>query len=86
LTGTYNDALVWAYFDQKRGALERRHQHLDWKILKGRLRAHIRQAVEGKKEFEEAMKLNMKLGPCSHAHKLAMKRRTAAAARLRIPA
>jgi hypothetical protein len=42
--------------------------------------------VEGKKEFEQAMKLNMKLGPRSQAHKLAMKRRTAAAARLRIPA
>jgi hypothetical protein len=32
------------------------------------------------------MKLNMKLGPRSQAHKRAMKRRTAAAARLRIPA
>jgi integrase len=54
VTGTYNDALVWAYFDQKRAALERWHQHLDKKILKGRLKAHIRQAVEGKKEFEQA--------------------------------
>ena len=77
---------MWAYFDQKRAALERWHQHLDKKILKGRLKAHIRQAVEGKKEFEEAMKLNMKLGPRSQAHKLAMKRRAAAVARLRIPA
>lgn len=36
--------------------------------------------------FEEAMKVNMKLGPRSQAHKLAMKRRTVAAARQRIPA
>ena len=51
--------------------------------------AHIRQAVDGKKQFEEAMKLNMKLGPRSDAHKLAMKRsdgRRSALARERVPA
>ena len=41
----------------------------------GTLNAHIRQAVDGKKQFEEAMKLNMKLGPHSKAHKMAVQRR-----------
>jgi len=88
VTGTYNDALVWAYFEQKRAALQLWHEHLDKRILKGKLKAHIRQAVDGKKQFEEAMKLNMKLGPHSEAHKLAVRRRAAAAARgrERIPA
>jgi hypothetical protein len=83
VTGTYNDALVWAYFKQKREALQRWHEHLDKKILKGRLVDHIRQAVDGKKQFEEAMKLNMKLGPHSAAHKVAVRRRAAALARQR---
>ena len=83
VTGTYNDALVWAYFEQKRQALQLWHEHLDRKILKGRLKAHIRQAVDGKKGFEEAMKLNMKLGPHSKAHKIAVRRRGAALARAR---
>lgn len=86
VTGTYNDALVWAYFEQKREALQRWHEHLDKKILKGRLNAHIRQAVDGKKQFEEAMKLNMKLGPHSEAHKLGVRRRAAAVARQRLSA
>ena len=49
------------------------------------LKAHICQAVE---QFEDAMKLNMKLGPHSEAHKAAVRRRAAAAARERerIPA
>jgi hypothetical protein len=85
VTGTYNDALVWAYFDKKREALELWHEQLDKKILKGRLEAHIRQAIEGKKQFEEAMRRNMKLGPRS-AHKLAVRRRAAAATRQRIEA
>lgn len=83
VTGTYNDALVWAYFKQKKEALELWHEHLDKKILKGRLVDHLRQAVEGKKLFEEAMKLNMKLGPHSEAHKIAVRRRAAALARQR---
>jgi integrase len=83
VTGTYNDALVWAYFEQKRQALQLWHEHLDRKILKGRLKAHIRQAVDGKKGFEEAMKLNMKLGPHSKAHKIAVRRRGAAIVRAR---
>lgn len=83
VTGTYNDALVWAYFRQKREALQLWHEHLDRKILKGRLVDHIRQAVDGKKQFEEAMKLNMKLGPHSKAHKVAVRRRAAALARER---
>ena len=81
VTGTYNDALVWAYFKQKREALELWHEHLDEKILKGRLVDHIRQAVDGKKQYEEAMKQNMKLGPNSGAHKAAVRRRSTAAAR-----
>jgi len=84
VTGTYNDALVWAYFQQKREALQLWHEHLDKKILKGRLNAHIRQAVDGKKKFEEAMELNMKLGPHSEAHNLAVRRRAAATARERL--
>jgi hypothetical protein len=40
-------------------------------------------AMEGKKQFEEAMKLNMKLGPRSEAHKAAVRRRVAATARER---
>jgi hypothetical protein len=59
---------------------------LDRKILKGRLNAHIRQAVDGRKEFEEAMKLNMKLGPHSDAHKIAVRRRGGAVTRERVPA
>jgi integrase len=78
VTGTYNDALVWAYFKQKREALELWHEHLDRKILKRRLVDHIRQAVDGTKQFEEAMRLNMKLGPHSDAHKVALRRRSAA--------
>jgi hypothetical protein len=78
VTGTYNDALVWAYFEQKRDALRLWHAHLDKKVLKGRLNAHIRHAVDGKKQFEEAMKLNMKLGPHSEAHKVAVRRRVPA--------
>lgn len=79
VTGTYNDALVWAYFKQKREALELWHEHLDKKILNGRLADHIRQAVDGRKEFEEAMRLNMKLGPHSDAHRLAITRRVSRA-------
>jgi hypothetical protein len=75
VTGTYNDALVWAYFNQKRQALQLWHEHLDKKVLGGRLRDHIRRAVDGEKLFEEAMKLNMKLGPHSPQHQLAMGRR-----------
>jgi Phage integrase family len=81
VTGTYNDALVWAYFKQKREALQLWHEHLDKKVLNGGLLRHIRQAVDGKKQFEEAMELNMKLGPHSEAHKLAVRRRAAVAAR-----
>lgn len=81
VTGTYNDALMWAYFKQKREALKLWHEHLDEKILKGRLVDHIRQAVDGKKQFEEAMKLNMKLGPHSDAHKVAVRQRSAASPR-----
>jgi hypothetical protein len=77
VTGTYNDALVWAYFNQKRDALQLWHQHLDKKILGGRLSDHIRRAVDGEKLFEEAMKLNMKLGPTSEQHKRAVARRAA---------
>jgi hypothetical protein len=77
VTGTYNDALVWAYFAQKRAALQLWHEHLDKKILKGRLNAHIRQAVSGSKQSEEAMRLNMKLGLHSEAHKRAVARRIA---------
>lgn len=80
VTGTYNDALVWAYFKQKREALELWHAHLDEKILKGRLIDHIRQAVDGKKQFDEAIKLNMKLGPLSDAHKVAVRRQSATSA------
>jgi integrase len=83
VTGTYNDALVWAYFKQKREALQLWHKHLDHKILKGTLADHIRQAVDGPKQFEEAMKLNMKLGPCSDAHQLAVRRRAAVTPRRR---
>jgi integrase len=83
VTGTYNDALVWAYFTQKKEALQLWHQHLDRKILEGRLIDHIRQAVSGKKQFEEAMELNMKLGPHSEAHKQAVRRRSAALVRQR---
>jgi integrase len=83
VTGTYNDALVWAYFKQKREALELWHEHLDKKILKGRLVDHIRQAVDGQKQFEDAMKLNMKLGPHSDAHKVGVRRRSAASPRER---
>src|SRR5262249_52272399 len=86
VTGTYNDALVWAYFEQKRHALQLWHEHLDKKILKGRLNAHIRQAVDGKKHFEEAMKLNMKLGPHSKAYKAAVRRRGSAIAHERVSA
>jgi hypothetical protein len=86
VTGTYNDALVWAYFEQKRQALQLWHEHLDKKILKGRLTAHIRQAVDGKKKFEEAMQLNMKLGPHSKAHKIAVRRRRPRMQRERVPA
>ena len=43
--------------------------------------ATIRQAVDGKKQYEEAMKQNMKLGPNSGAHKAAVRRRSTAAAR-----
>jgi hypothetical protein len=68
VTGTYNDALVWAYFKQKSEALELWHAHLDEKILMGRLVDHVGQAVDGKKQFEETMKLNMKLGPHSQSH------------------
>lgn len=75
VTGTYNDALVWAYFEQKKEALQLWHEHLDKKLLKGRLNRHIRQAAGGKKQFEEAMRLNMKLGPLSAAHRLAVRRR-----------
>jgi hypothetical protein len=80
--------VVWDYFDQEGAALQLWHEHLDKKILKGKLKAHIRQAVDGKKQFEEAMKLNMKLGARSEAHKAAVRRRAAAAARdrERIPA
>jgi hypothetical protein len=77
VTGTYNDARVWAYFKQKREVLQLWHKHLDHKILKGTLADHIRQAVDGPKQFEEAMKLNMKLGPRSDAHQLAVRRRAA---------
>jgi hypothetical protein len=42
--------------------------------------------VDGKKHFEEAMKLNMKLGPHSEAHKVAVRRRASAASRERVPA
>lgn len=75
VTGTYNDALVWAYFKQKREALSLWHEHLDKKILDGRLVEHIQQAVDGIKLFEEAKRLNMKLGPHSEAHKRAVRRR-----------
>jgi hypothetical protein len=82
VTGTYNDALVWAYLKQKREALTLWHEHLD-KILGGTLVEHVHQAVDGKKRFEEAMKLNMKFGPTSDAHRLALRRRVAARARER---
>jgi integrase len=74
VTGTYNDALVWAYFRQKREALTLWHEHLDKKILEGTLIEHIHQAVDGKKQFEEAMRLNMKLGPRGEAHRLSVRR------------
>ncbi len=70
-------------FEQKRDALQLWHEHLDKKVLKGHLIEHVRQAVEGKKQFEEAMKLNMKLGPHSEAHKVAVRRRAVALARER---
>lgn len=38
-------------------------------------RKHIRQAADGEKQFEEAMRLNMKLGPHSEAHWQAVKHR-----------
>jgi len=41
LTGTYNDALVWAYFNQKREALLLWHEHLDKKVLVGTLIQHM---------------------------------------------
>lgn len=75
VTGTYNDALVWAYFKQKREALQLWHEHLDKKLLDGRLREHIEQAVDGPKLFEEAKRLNMKLGPTSEAHRSAIAQR-----------
>lgn len=83
VTGTYNDALVWAYFEQKREALQLWYEHLDEKVLKGASSAQIRQAVDGKKQFEEAMKLNMKLGPHWEARKVAVRRRVEALARER---
>ena len=72
---------MWAYFKQKREAFELWDEHLDEKILKGRLLDHIRQAVDGKKQFEEAMKLSMKLGPHSDAHKVAVRQRFVASPR-----
>ena len=59
---------------EKREALQLWHEHLDKKILEGRLVEHIHQAVDGTKRFEEAMKLNMKLGPQSDAHHAAVRR------------
>ncbi len=55
---------------------------------KGKLKPHTRPAVDGKKESEEAMQQNMKPGPHAEAHKVAVRRRVAAAARERerIPA
>ncbi len=64
---------------------EMKDEHLDRKLLKGKLTAHIRQAVDGKKQLEDAMKLKMKLGPHSEAHKAAVRRSATAAARDRIP-
>jgi integrase len=84
VTGTYNDALVWAYFKQKREALELWHAHLDKKILAGRLMRYIRQVVDGKKHFEEAMDHNRRMGPHSEAHKRAMRARTEAAVRRKL--
>jgi integrase len=75
VTGTYNDALVWAYFQHKHDALLRWHEHLDRKLLGGKLLQLIRRSVDGKKKYEEAMKRNMKLGPHSEAHRLAVRRR-----------
>ncbi len=74
VTGTYNDALVWAYFQQKHDALLLWHEHLDKKLLGGKLLKLMRKAVDGKKKYEEAMKRNMKLGPHSQAHRLAVGR------------
>ncbi len=57
------EPLAWAFFEQKRKALQLWHEHLDKKILEGRLIAHTRRAVDGTKQL--ATKLNMKLGPHS---------------------
>jgi integrase len=81
VTGTYNDALVWAYFNQKRQALLLWHEHLDKKILGGTLIEHVHQAVDGQKQFEAAMKLNMKLGPQSESYRSAVDPRTVARSR-----
>lgn len=81
VTGTYNDALVWAYFNQKRDALLLWHEHLDKKILGGTLIEHVHQAVDGQKQFEAAMKLNMKLGPHAESYRLAVGQRTVARSR-----
>jgi hypothetical protein len=69
VTGTYNDALVWAYFKQKREALVIWHEYLDKKILSGQLVDSIHRAVDSEKQFEKAMRLNMKLGPLARAIK-----------------
>jgi integrase len=55
VTTVYNKARLWAYFDQKRAALEKWHAFIDQKVLDGNTLAYLDRAFTARRDYEDRL-------------------------------